>query len=269
MVMEWVDKEKKEKKWTLTLGSSKLMNDWFGLVNSVMDGTFDKEKYDNMNMINQTSPLTSNQPLTPKKNGLNDPQSNPQANQQNPPAEKLGYGGQKPFEDNSQIKPSPIGYNSQLNNQPLNQPNNNPNQSLNQPNNNPTALPSNPNNQFGYISPKNKNNNLPLNNSTAPMNSAINTVTPISPKHISGANSSNMPASSISNQPNQPEYLPTFQNPQNQKEPIPPNGIQNPPYQNSRPNSIQSPTYQNSNTIPNTAYHNQPNLSNSILIPGN
>ena len=104
------------------------------------------------------------------------------------------------------------------------------------------------------------------------MNSAINAVTPNSPKHISGVNSNNIPASSISNQPNQPEYLPTFQNPQNQKEPTPPNSIQNPAYQNSRPNSIQSPTYQNSNTIPNplpnTAYHNQPNLSNSILIPG-
>lgn len=111
MVMEWVDKDKKEKKWTLTLGSSKLMNDWFGLVNSVMDGTYDKEKYENMNRINQTSPLTSNQQVTPQKNALNDPQINPQANQQNPPPEKLGYGDQKPYENNSQIKPSPIGYN--------------------------------------------------------------------------------------------------------------------------------------------------------------
>ena len=52
MVMEWVEKDKKEKKWTFVLGSSKLMNDWLGLVNSVKEGTFDKEKYEQMNRVN-------------------------------------------------------------------------------------------------------------------------------------------------------------------------------------------------------------------------
>ena len=90
MVIEWLDKDKKEKKWTFILGSSKLMNDWVGLINSVKDDTFDKEKYEQMNLINQTSPLTSNQPLTPQMNGnpidqpinpKNNQQTNPQNNQ--------------------------------------------------------------------------------------------------------------------------------------------------------------------------------------------
>ena len=63
MVIEWIDKDKKEKKWVFTLGSSKLMNDWLGLINSVKDGSFDKEKYDQMAKMNETSPLTSNQGL--------------------------------------------------------------------------------------------------------------------------------------------------------------------------------------------------------------
>lgn len=111
MVMEWVDKDKKEKKWTFILGSSKLMNDWVGLVNSVKDGTFDKEKYEQMKIANQASPLTSNQPLTPQKNNnpldqpmnpQNNAQNNSQPitpqtnNQQNIPSSQLGYGSQKP-----------------------------------------------------------------------------------------------------------------------------------------------------------------------------
>ena len=88
--MEWIDKEKKEKNWTFTCGSSKLMNDWMGLINSVKDGTFDKEKYDQMKMINQASPLTSNQPLTPQKsNNPVDQTLNPQNNQQNIPSSLL------------------------------------------------------------------------------------------------------------------------------------------------------------------------------------
>jgi hypothetical protein len=43
--MEWVDKDKSEKKWNITVGSSKLMNDWIGLINSVKDGNLDKDKY--------------------------------------------------------------------------------------------------------------------------------------------------------------------------------------------------------------------------------
>lgn len=71
MVVEWVDKEKKEKRWVLTLGSSKLMNDWIALINSVKDNSYNNEKYDQMNKINQTSPLTSNMQLPPQNTDQN------------------------------------------------------------------------------------------------------------------------------------------------------------------------------------------------------
>lgn len=47
-----MDRENNDKKWVLTLGSSKLMNDWVSLINSVKDNGFDKKKYDEMKKIN-------------------------------------------------------------------------------------------------------------------------------------------------------------------------------------------------------------------------
>ena len=42
------------------MGSSKLMNDWVGLINSVKDNSFDKNKYDEMNKINNDNLLIGN-----------------------------------------------------------------------------------------------------------------------------------------------------------------------------------------------------------------
>ena len=60
MSIQWVDRQNNEKKWILTLGSSKLMNDWVGLINSVKDNSFDKHKYDEMNRINNDNMLIGN-----------------------------------------------------------------------------------------------------------------------------------------------------------------------------------------------------------------
>lgn len=78
MVIEWVDKDKNEQKWTFTLGSSKLMNDWVTLVNSVKEGSFDREKYEVMSKINMASPLTGGGGLGGQQEGNNNNSGNGQ-----------------------------------------------------------------------------------------------------------------------------------------------------------------------------------------------
>lgn len=47
------------------MGSSKLMNDWVGLINSVKDNTFDKKKFDMMSKISNDSLLMGGDLLPP------------------------------------------------------------------------------------------------------------------------------------------------------------------------------------------------------------
>ena len=68
MVIEWEDKDKKKQLWNLILGSSKIMNDWVGLINSIINNNYSKEKYDEMAKINIST--LSNQNKTPKQNFL-------------------------------------------------------------------------------------------------------------------------------------------------------------------------------------------------------
>jgi hypothetical protein len=42
MVLEWEDKEKKKQVWNLVFGSSKIMNDWVGLINSIISNSYSK-----------------------------------------------------------------------------------------------------------------------------------------------------------------------------------------------------------------------------------
>ena len=71
MVIEWEDKDKKKQLWNLILGSSKIMNDWVGLINSIINNNYSKEKYDEMAKSNIST--LSNQNKTPKQNFLHQP----------------------------------------------------------------------------------------------------------------------------------------------------------------------------------------------------
>lgn len=75
-MIEWTDKDKTEKKWVFLLGSSKLMNDWQGLIMSLKDGTYSQQKYDMISKVNnpQTGNNIANNPPT---NVSQQPQNNP------------------------------------------------------------------------------------------------------------------------------------------------------------------------------------------------
>lgn len=70
MLLEWTDKDNTEKKWNFTLGSSKVMNDWVGLINSVKDGSFDIKKYEQISQINNSNELISNNYVTQPNNTI-------------------------------------------------------------------------------------------------------------------------------------------------------------------------------------------------------
>lgn len=70
MMIEWMDKDKNEKKWVFTLGSSKMMIDWVGLINSVKDNNYDKKKYELANNVNSNNPL-GNSNIVPSQSGNN------------------------------------------------------------------------------------------------------------------------------------------------------------------------------------------------------
>lgn len=47
------------------------MNDWIELINSIKNNSFVKEKYEQMNRVNQSSILTSNEKVNPESNNQN------------------------------------------------------------------------------------------------------------------------------------------------------------------------------------------------------